>query len=141
VGSDRQGFYQFLALPPGVYDLRLSRVGLQSMELKGVVVELGRTTAVPSLTVAVQPITLEPVVLQTPRVTLDPAHTAAGGTLRASECADLPVDRDCKSLKVDELHYSTLDENGNPGEANPAYRQPTAYQPPMAVRLGMQVDF
>ena len=42
---------------------------------------------------------------------------------------------------VDEVHYRTLDENGNPATPNPNYKQPTAYQPPMAVRLGVQASF
>ncbi len=34
--------------------------------------------------------------------------------------------------------YSHVDESGN-ATPNPLYQQPLAYQPPMAVRLGMQV--
>lgn len=96
--TDVRGFYQFLAVPPGLYDLHVSRVGLQPMEVQQILVELGRTTAVPTLTMNAQPITMEQVVVQAPRVTLDPAHTGAGGTLRTSEYASLPVDRDYKSI-------------------------------------------
>lgn len=96
--TDARGFYQFLALPPGLYDLRLSRVGLQPMEVKQVLVELGRTTAVPTLTVTAQPISMEPIVVQAPSITIDPSSTASGGTLRIKEYASLPVDRDYKSV-------------------------------------------
>jgi hypothetical protein len=46
-----------------------------------------------------------------------------------------------EAVKVDEMHYTTLDENGNPATPNPQYRDAVAYQPPMAIRLGMQLDF
>jgi hypothetical protein len=46
-----------------------------------------------------------------------------------------------RAVTVDELHYATLDENGNPASPNARYRQATAYQPPMAVRLGIQAGF
>ena len=42
---------------------------------------------------------------------------------------------------VDETHYTTTDANGNPATPNPNYKQPTAYQPPMAARLGIEVSF
>ncbi|MGE5177568.1 MAG: TonB-dependent receptor [Bacteroidota bacterium] len=44
-------------------------------------------------------------------------------------------------VQVDEVHYSTLDVNGNPATPNPNYKKPVQYQPPMAVRLGMEVNF
>jgi hypothetical protein len=96
--TDRRGFYQFLAVPPGTYTLHLARVGLQPIDVDGVIVELGHATAVPALKTAAQPITMEAVVVQAPRITLDPAHTGSGGTLRSREYASLPVDRDYKSL-------------------------------------------
>ena len=46
-----------------------------------------------------------------------------------------------RAVWVDESHYLTLDENGNPASPNPNYKQPIAYQPPMAVRLGLEVSF
>jgi len=46
-----------------------------------------------------------------------------------------------RAVWVDESHYLTLDANGNPGSPNPNYKQPIAYQPPMAARLGLEVNF
>jgi hypothetical protein len=45
------------------------------------------------------------------------------------------------TTRVDELHYLTTDENGNPVSPNANYKHPAAYQPPMAARLGVQVSF
>lgn len=60
---------------------------------------------------------------------------------RASVVLDLlHVGNPRRTVRVDELHYSTLDENGNPTTPNPMYKRATAYQPPMATRLGVQFD-
>ena len=42
-------------------------------------------------------------------------------------------------VRVDQQHYEMLDENGNQTSPNPRYRQPTAYQPPMMVRIGIEI--
>jgi hypothetical protein len=44
-------------------------------------------------------------------------------------------------MQVDELHYTSLDASGNPESPSPNYKQPMAYQPPMAVRLGLEMSF
>jgi hypothetical protein len=110
--TDPRGFFQFLAVPPGRYTLNLTRIGLRSMEVPDVVVELGRTTAVPRLSMAIQPVEMEPIIVSGTQatMTIDPVHTAGGGTLNARDYEALPVDRDYKSI------ITVL-----PG-ANPSYR-------------------
>jgi len=46
-----------------------------------------------------------------------------------------------KATRYDEIHYFALDEFGNQTAPNPDYRQPLSYQPPMAVRLGLEMGF
>lgn len=46
-----------------------------------------------------------------------------------------------RPVLFDELHYFTIDENGNQIDPNPLYGQATRFQPPMAVRLGFEVRF
>jgi hypothetical protein len=41
----------------------------------------------------------------------------------------------------DELHYLDTDENGNPVDPSATYGLPMKFQPPMSVRLGMEVSF
>jgi len=38
-------------------------------------------------------------------------------------------------------HYFVIDQNGNPEGLNPNYGMATRYQPPMSMRLGMEVSF
>jgi len=44
-------------------------------------------------------------------------------------------------VRVDQVHYMTLDAAGQPSGENPAYLDPIAYQPPMLIRLGAEVGF
>jgi hypothetical protein len=46
-----------------------------------------------------------------------------------------------KAVDVEQQHYSGLDDEGNPTDENPYYLRPTRYQPPMAVRMGVEVGF
>jgi hypothetical protein len=46
-----------------------------------------------------------------------------------------------KPVDVDQRHYFSLDENGIPFDPNSTYGQVYGYQPPMSVRLGMEVSF
>jgi hypothetical protein len=96
--TDRSGFFQIFALPPGRYVLKATRVGLRTIEVREVAVELGRTTSVGALSAEAQPIEMAPVVVERAPLKLDPVHTAAGGTLHARDYDALPVDRDYKSL-------------------------------------------
>ncbi len=45
------------------------------------------------------------------------------------------------AVDYDQIQYFNLDDNGQPADPNPFYGEPVRYQPPMAVRLGMEVGF
>ena len=96
--TDHDGFFQFLILPPGKYALHVTRIGLRTLDVRDIVVELGRTAAVGPLRLETQPIELKPVEVQAHGLSIDPVHTTAGGTLEARDYAALPVERDYKSL-------------------------------------------
>jgi hypothetical protein len=96
--SDARGFFQVLALPPGIYQLRATRIGHRPLVVDGVEVILGRTSNVGELRLTAAPVELDAIVVSAARITLDPVHTTAGGTLAAEDYAALPVDRDYKSL-------------------------------------------
>jgi len=44
-------------------------------------------------------------------------------------------------VEQDELHYFDVDANGTPVDPSPTYGLPLRFQPPMSVRLGMEVSF
>jgi hypothetical protein len=46
-----------------------------------------------------------------------------------------------KPVDFDQIHYFSVDENGNQIYPNPTYGAATTFQPPMSVRLGLEVNF
>jgi hypothetical protein len=46
-----------------------------------------------------------------------------------------------RAVRYDEVHYRALDPSGNQTDLNPNYGMPIAFQPPMAVRLGLEAGF
>jgi hypothetical protein len=96
--TDRFGFFQFLVLPPGTYELRAGRIGFRPILVRDITVELGRTTAVPTLTLEPRPIQMDSVIVVAPPVSLDPVHTTMGGVIKTGDYESLPVDRDYKAI-------------------------------------------
>lgn len=111
--TDRHGFFQFLALPHGTYELRVGRIGSRPILVRGILVVLGRATAVPRLTLTPQPIQMDSVVVIAPPVSLDPVNTTMGGVLTAKDYAALPMDRDYKSI-ISILPHANDSHRGDP---------------------------
>jgi hypothetical protein len=44
-------------------------------------------------------------------------------------------------VDFEQIHYYNLDENGNQINLNPQYNLPTRFQPPMSLRLGIEMSF
>jgi hypothetical protein len=66
----------------------------------------------------------------------------SGSQLRPRLIVDLMhVASQRKPLAYDEVHYFALDGEGHQTQPNPNYLKPVHYQPPMAVRLGVEIDF
>jgi len=61
----------------------------------------------------------------TPRMTVDLLHVASQR----------------RPVNYDQQHYFGMAEDGTPIDPNPFYGRPTRYQPPMAVRLGVELGF
>jgi hypothetical protein len=46
-----------------------------------------------------------------------------------------------KPVTYNEQHYFGVDESGSQSDPNPLYMHPTGYFPPMAGRLGLEINF
>lgn len=68
---------------------------------------------------------LRPGTRFAPRLTLDLLHIASQR----------------RPVLIYEVHYLSLDEEGNQTNPDPNWERTSRHQPPMAVRLGMEVDF
>ena len=111
--TDRAGHARLLALPVGVYTVRITHIAHHEVVLEQVFVELGRTTGLGEIRMEPRTLTVAPVVVIAPRVTLDPVHTMAGATLDARDYDALPVDRDYKSI-IKILPHANTSYRGDP---------------------------
>lgn len=91
--TDRCGYFQITALPPGAHTVRLSRMGLSETVLRDAQVTLPGTTALGEIALESEPVELEELVVRAHRFTIDPVHTDVGGTLQARDYARLPAER------------------------------------------------
>jgi hypothetical protein len=94
------GHFRLDRLPVGSYRARYRLVGYRPAALTGLVVRIGRTTSVPTLTLTRSTFTLEEITVAVERPLLDPTSAAGGGTLTADHFGDLPTDRNYRSLPV-----------------------------------------
>jgi hypothetical protein len=105
--SAADGVFQFRALPPGTYSVRITMIGHAPMIIDSIAVQLGRTSGVQA-TLAPTSAQLAEVRIAAPSVTLDPARTTIGATLETSDYALLPgTERDYKSLIAIVPHVNT----------------------------------
>ncbi len=113
VTTDARGHFQVWALPPGEYEVRVAYVGYRPVIVQHVVVDLGRTTGLEPITMAAQPVELQPIGVTAPATSIDPVHTTVGGTLVAADYAALPVDRDYAAL-ITVLPHAGESAKGDP---------------------------
>jgi hypothetical protein len=105
--SAGDGVFQLRALPPGIYTLRITRVGFAVTVIDSVAVRLGKGEGLPDTELKPANVQLSEVRIVAPRLTLDPARTTVGATLEAVDLASLPAERDYKSLVVTLPHVNT----------------------------------
>jgi hypothetical protein len=98
VETDRDGYFNVRALPPGEYTVRFQRMGLRPVVVDSVQVQLGRTTHLATRALQSTPIQLDEQRVVADRLAIDMTSTVAGATLTPSDYAVLPGERDYKSL-------------------------------------------
>ncbi len=96
--SDAHGGFRLLALPPGEFTVRLTRIGYRSLVIARVAVQLGHTTALGEVTLPEQVTELPPLVVTADRPAIDPLTSSLGTDVSATVIEQLPVGRDYASI-------------------------------------------
>ena len=96
--TDSSGQFQLLALPLGSYAIRVSHPDWQPTAVQNVPVQLGRTTALPRVTLTRAGQVVEEVEVVGRAPLIDPVSTAGGGTLPDEYFDRLPLSRDYQSI-------------------------------------------
>lgn len=111
--TDRGGYFQVLALPPGTYRVQIARLGFRPVVLESVVVQLGRATSLPPVVLQESTIELEVVRVVAAEQSIEATSTDVGGTLDESDYGALPGDRDYKSM-ISTLPHANESDRGDP---------------------------
>lgn len=82
--SDVEGQYFMLNVPPGKYDIQASVVGYQRVVQQGVIVSVGRTTAV-DFVLAPEAVELEEIVIAATRPDVEPEKTRTSEVIRSDD--------------------------------------------------------
>jgi len=75
------------------------------------------------------------------RLSYQPPFSAVGRFQPKLTVDWLHVASQRRPVTYDQMHYFGADAQGNQTDPNPRYMQPTGWQPPMAVRMGVEVPF
>jgi hypothetical protein len=75
------------------------------------------------------------------RLAYTPPGMARGSVRPRFLCDVFHLGNPRKPVDFDQVHYLALDEDGNQSQPNPTYGLPTRYQPPVAVRGGVELSF
>jgi hypothetical protein len=95
-GSD--GRFVLTALPVGRYTVQVAHPESQPASFEGVVVQLGRTTALPPLTLVPGDMHREEVQVTAGQSLIEPASTRSGGNLDWKYFSNVPIDRSYQSI-------------------------------------------
>lgn len=98
--TDDEGRFQVVGLPPGIYAVRIERLGHRSATIEDVPIQVGVVTELDPVHLPIRPVELEPLplVMEGPEMIVDPVSTAAGMNVHRDVFSKLPVERDYNSL-------------------------------------------
>lgn len=96
--SDKRGYFRVLALPAGLYTVKITHLGYQAMTYNAVSIHMGKTTFLGKTRLQAQTIEMPAMTVSGERPQIDPASTTTGATLTAETYEVLPVERNYRSL-------------------------------------------
>jgi hypothetical protein len=114
--SSTDGVYQFIGLEPGNYRISVAAFGFRPAAIDSVRIQLGRTNALPDVSLQPAAAQLTEVRVSAPSLSLDPTRTTVGATLEERDLASLPGERDHRSL-IAILPHANASFNGDPVNA------------------------
>lgn len=96
--TSSKGIFRFLALPIGSYSVKISHVSYHGIDLDNIQVHLGKTTDIGAMALLTQVYEADAIEVVAKAPMLDPVTTTIGANLASEEYADLPIDRDYRSI-------------------------------------------
>ena len=96
--SNKDGYFRLIALPPGLYMVKISHIAYHSTSVPKVPVRLGKTTSLGETHLQSRVIELPGVVVSGERPIIDPHSTTIGANFQLETLDLLPVERNFRSI-------------------------------------------
>ena len=98
--SHDRGYFRILALPVGLYSVKLSHAAYQEVTYENVSIRLGKTRNLGEILLTERIVGMPEVVVNGERPLIDPTSTTIGANFRTEVLQTLPLQRDYASVVV-----------------------------------------
>lgn len=96
--SDPKGYFRFISLPVGRYNIKISSIGFSQLNIEDVVIQLGKTTSLGEIILKQQAIDLPEITVSGKKPVIDPVSTSYGGNINSADFRQLPIDRNYRNM-------------------------------------------
>jgi len=96
--TDEDGFFRFLSLPTGIYQVKISLIGHRKNNIENVQISLGRTAFLGQIKLEQEAIDLPEITILENKFLIDQASTTNGGNLRIEDFENLPIERNYRRI-------------------------------------------
>jgi Carboxypeptidase regulatory-like domain/TonB dependent receptor-like, beta-barrel len=96
--TDEQGYFRLIALPPGIYSLRITHISYQNQIIEDVIVSLGKTISIGKIKMTTGTLETPDIVISEERSMIDPNSTTLGTNLKSAEFESLPLERNYREI-------------------------------------------
>ena len=96
--TNEKGYFKILALPVGIYKVKIRMIGYRELIVDNVLIRLGKTTNLGDIKLKQETISLPEITVSGKKPVIDPISTSYGGNINAASFEQLPVDRDYTNI-------------------------------------------
>jgi len=96
--TNDKGYFYALNLPVGIYTVKISHVGKQTLTFENIIVQLGKTSTLGEITLKNEAEQISEVIVSSEKPVIDPSSTTIGLNLEKQNYENLPIQRDYKSV-------------------------------------------
>lgn len=96
--TNKDGYFRILSLPPGIYKVKISFIGLQSVFFQDVDIRLGKTTNLGKIQLNPQSVTMPELIVSGKSLSTDLSSTSYGGNINSAYFENLPLERNYQNM-------------------------------------------
>ncbi|MBU0474224.1 MAG: TonB-dependent receptor [Bacteroidetes bacterium] len=145
--SDDNGNFNFLLLPPGKYNLKVTKPFFQTLVIENITTILGKTVSEPEIILHPNTYKLDEIFITASKTSIDQTSTTSGNSLSNNLFELLPIERNYKSIStiIPQANLSYLGDeiniSGSTGLENVFYIDGANVTDPADAASSMQLPY